>query len=505
MVYKTQNFRYSFISKLNLDSVAVRKLSLLLNSVVSGSNVAQRSPIGKSMSAADIVSAWSAIFEKDSSALTEGLMRQEMKNKQTIGPRSMAIPWSLRSSSVHDYYSSDNNRKLKNNSYHKPYRTNRLRPIELKKALSFIKNNTNSGLPSLTRKGMVKDALEKSLNHYLSRKDPCVLFTRTQEDFKTRNVWGYPAADVVNEMRYYRPILDYQKGLPWRTALVSPEATDLAITHIMKEARENGFFLVSIDFSSYDATVSSEKQTRAFTYVKDLFQSAYSEEIDYIAERFNTIGLVTPDGILTGKHGVPSGSTFTNEIDSIVQYLIAKDFGISDDHMNIQGDDGVYCVKDPSALLKHFEENGLKVNYEKSLISDCECLFLQNYYSFDYIRNGQIKGIYPTYRALCRILYPERYTNYSVEGIAGASYNSIRTISILENCSQHPLFREFVTFIYSLDKYCLSFESVELSKYIKQNVDSTGTEGLFNYRRGLDLKGIYKFKTVQLINELNSG
>jgi hypothetical protein len=47
---------------------------------------------------------------------------------------------------------------------------------------------------------------------------------------------------------------------------------------------------------------------------------------DYIAWRFGNIGLITPDGVKDGPHGVPSGSTFTLEVNSIAQILIAKEF-----------------------------------------------------------------------------------------------------------------------------------------------------------------------------------
>jgi hypothetical protein len=199
---------------------------------------------------------------------------------------------------------------------------------------------------------------------------------------------------------------------------------------------------------------------------------------------------------------VPSGSTFTNEVDSIAQYLCAKDFGIDDSCMDIQGDDGVYSTDRPEALIEHFESYGLKVNSSKSLTSMDQAIYLQQIYELDSIKGDTIGGVYSTYRALCRIIYPERYNKYSVDGISGADFNSIRAISILENCSYHPLFEELVKFVASIDKINLQFSEAGLLNYIRRVNKTEGTQGIFDYRRGDRLKGIKSFKTFALLSKL---
>jgi simple sugar transport system substrate-binding protein len=82
------------------------------------------------------------------------------------------------------------------------------------------------------------------------------------------------------------------------------------------------------------------------------------------------IGLITPDGVKDGPHGVPSGSTFTLEVNSIAQILIANTFeDIANTEFQVQGDDGAYSTDNPEGLKKHFGEFGLTVNDEKSYIS----------------------------------------------------------------------------------------------------------------------------------------
>jgi len=63
----------------------------------------------------------------------------------------------------------------------------------------------------------------------------------------------------------------------------------------MKVASANDLMLLSIDFSAYDTSISPQLSRLCFDYIKSLYQANYSEEINYIYERFVNIGLVTPD------------------------------------------------------------------------------------------------------------------------------------------------------------------------------------------------------------------
>jgi hypothetical protein len=375
--------------------------------------------------------------------------------------------------------------------------------MEVKGAAIYLKNDTNSGLPFMTRKSRVKQNVVRNFQGLLDRNDPCVLFTRTQEDGKIRSVWGYPIAETLNEMRFYRPLLEYQRRLNWRAALLGPTAVDKSITDLIKSSMDRNLKLLSIDFSLYDASVKTGLQRCAFDYIKSMFQSEFSDEIDDIFRRFNTIQLITPSGIFSGPHGVPSGSTFTNEVDSIVQYLCSKDFGLDDFSINIQGDDGVYATSDPDSLIKHFESYGLNVSKEKSLVSNNSVLFLQNYHSPDYVNDeGLFAGIYSTYRALNRIIHPERFDQFSDSGLEGADFYSIRTISILENCKYHPLFEDLVRFVVTLDKYNLKFSQKGLKKYCQYIFKTNGADEITRYRRGDDVSGISKFKTLDILSKL---
>jgi len=494
--------RFSFLNSLSLDQDVKRRLSLHLNGIINGNDEIFVTPLAKSHDPQDVLENWNKIFDNNNSLIHPDLNDLEMTHKEKFKPRSVSVPWSDRKSSLTNYFEYS----LKPEQFTQLARSlpssGSLRPLSFVNAMNFIKNNTNSGLPFYTKKGKVKQKVLSDTDYLLNRKDPCILFSRTQDFKKTRNVWGYPVIDTLNEMRIYRPLLDYQKELSWRAALRGPKSVDLHLSEIINQSDDNKCKLLSIDFSAYDASVGRDLQSESFKYIKSLFQPSAHSEIDYINDRFTNIGIVTPDGVINGSHGVPSGSTLTNEVDSIAQYLLAVNSGyVNESNFQIQGDDGAYSLKedDVYSLKQHFSRFGLNVNDTKSFESYNYLVYLQCMYHKFYRKNGFIGGIYPTYRALNRILYQERWSNFEDYDLDGIDYYSLRTISILENCKYHPLFKELVRFVYNLDKYCLRFSQKSVVKYVEFYNQGSGVGGVINNQYGDDLKGINSFETVKLI------
>lgn len=499
---------FPFLSDLDIDQDVKSRLSINLARIYSGNSDILMTPIASHNDIDRIKSEWDKVFQGNREKMNDTLLDLEESQRAKMGPRSISVPWSERWEGTAGYFeTSDIDYSTLDATPQAPRDKGKLRPISLSNANDYLKNSTNSGLPFYVKKGLVKERVLANFNYYLSRKDPCVLFTRTQEQAKTRDVWGYPIADTLNEMMYYRPLLDYQKRLSWRTALLGPDYVSRKLTHIITQAMSVGLQLISVDFSNYDRSIKQGLQRVVNSYYKYLFQEKYHSDLDYICERKSTIGLVTPSGVMSGPHGVPSGSTLTNEDDSIAQYIISRDSGVLDpDLFDIQGDDGVYAV-DPDkvvSLFNNFKKYGITINESKSYKSDCYLIYLQNLYHNDYRdRKGVINGIYPTYRALNRILYQERWSNFEEYKIEGSDYYSIRTICILENCKHHPLFEKLVTLVLKYDKYNLRLSRKGLGQYVKMISETSGIEGVLINQYGDNINGIKSFETVKLINRLN--
>lgn len=506
MANKNANFpSFPFLDNLNIDQNAKTKLSINLARTYSGSSDILITPMANEHGANRILSDWDKVFQENKKFMNDTLYDMEMNQRSKFGPRSIALNWLDRKPMVLEYFENSNLSAQNLKSSPVTLQNVGLRPISLSKAMGILKNSTNSGLPFNTRKSEVKERVLNRFQHYLDRLDPCILFTRTQEQKKTRTVWGYPIADSLNEMTYYSPILNFQRQLSWRSALRGPDEVNKNITKIILAAKSLGQVIVSIDFSAYDSSINPALISLAGEYCKSLFQPPFREGLDYITNRVINIGLVTPDGILNGPHGIPSGSTFTNEFDSIIQYLIASKSGVIEMGLfDIQGDDGVYVVMEDKvgSLFSTFKRYGLNVNEDKSYQSTDYCIYLQNLYHYDYLKDGVIGGIYPTYRALCRICFQERWANFEEYGMKGSDYYAIRAITIMENCKFHPLFEDLVRLVLKYDKYRLQTSQMGIRQYIDMISSSSGTEGILINHYSDDIRGINSFETVKLLKKL---
>lgn len=501
------------VRKYGVSSAALTKLSLFLSRLVEGNmeDPGLVSAIAERRGPARILEDFEVVFESAKSVLNDNLLEIELNQKSKYGSRSTAQPWvdiKERTLATFDKRTISTLPKALSVPAEKSHR---LRPYSLQKVIDLVKNQTNSGLKDMVPKGDIKDKYlnESFLQEEVSLDLPAVPFVRTQELLKTRVVWGFPIAQVIYEGTVFYPLLEYSKKINWLKALVSPEEVDEFVTNQVKQCNSDKGILLSIDFSNYDTSVKTELQGLAFHYFRSLFQRNLDSRFDLIEDRFSRIALVTPDGIVQGEHGIPSGSAFTNIVGSTVQATIAIDSGLIDeDKFQVLGDDGIYCLpseEGASQLIEAFEVCGLDVNNDKSYRSSEYCVFLQKLYDIYYIERGVKGGIYPVWRALNRIVHPERFVNFGQFGLQGKDYFSIRTLSILENCKYHPMFEELVKFVLSLDKYNLHFSAESLGNFIAMTEKREGSAGVLRNQYGENLKGIRNFESYKLVKRLTLG
>ena len=419
--------------------------------------------------------------------MTEELRKIEDSNLAKFGPRSIAQSWEARKEALYAYFKHEGVEPILT------AKPGRLRPVDFQRAAKQLVSTSNSGLPFMVRKGDLKTKSPEEVMDvgYF----PCVLFTRTQEQGKTRDIWGYPVRDTIRELQFYIPWLEVEKRLMWRTALLGPDHVDTAISRLLLN-KSADLRVVCVDFSRFDATISPRNAMQAFEYIASHFQDPAA--VNPILEAFMTIGIWTPDGEISGPHGVPSGSTFTNAVDSVVQFQLA---GVGEARCQIQGDDGVYLVtqSEHDSLIERFRYGGLSFNEDKSNVFETqEAVYLQRYYHPDYRRHdGELGGVYSAYRAFMRLKYLERWTDLGAAGIAGRDYFSIRAVMILENCKYHPAFRDLVHLAREIDRDGLMFDRNALkpfSKTVEARVRATSP--------ALDITGgIESFETMKLLAE----
>lgn len=494
---------YAFLDELDLNPDVKFRLSQSLRRVEEGNSDEYLTPTAERYSPHELLAAWDNVYESHRHKLDVELDDLEQSNRAKIGPRSLAKPWVERRESVENYFKPETLEQGPKIVLPTPQD---LRMLSVETASKFLKSSTSSGLPDLKDKGVILERLVRDIEEYIDRDDPAVLFTRTQEFIpdsnpprsKTRPVWGYPAGLTLLEMMVYRVLLEHAKKLPFRAALLGPTAVDKAVSRLFGSAIMNGMSLVSIDFNAYDASVKRVLQNSVREYVLNLFQKTGSvgSVINYIFDKINTIGIVTPDGVMLGEHGIPSGSTFTNEADSLAQYLVAQELKLIS---QVQGDDGLYATHDPEELFTRFKSFNLDVNEGKSYTSTKFAVYLQRYYSLSYMVDNELVGVMPSYRMLNRWMYPERFTDFESYGMRGQDYFNIRTITLCENMKFHPLFEDMVKFVYKYDKYNLQFSEKGLKQYVKMLSETSGSQGLIVNQFGDEITGLRNFATVKLI------
>jgi hypothetical protein len=175
----------------SLPKTVLNSLSLNEKRTIEGSDEAIVNPAYDDVSDEQIFESIEEILGKV--YVTDYLRKIEDDNQSKFGPRSMAKGWGERKESLSDYFQHED---------HDPGEfaatDGRLRPAAYSNVAANLLKSSSAGLPYMKKKGLV---LEEALANRESEVGiyPCVLYTRTQEQRKTRNVWGYPISDTMWE------------------------------------------------------------------------------------------------------------------------------------------------------------------------------------------------------------------------------------------------------------------------------------------------------------------
>jgi hypothetical protein len=291
---------------------------------------------------------------------------------------------------------------------------------------------------------------------------PAVLLFRYYRK-KLRMVWMYPFATNLAEAQYYQVLFDALKRAvepqsSWLTRFFAPWLGFNAVRATVTREYKSGAYLAASDFSSTDEHFTKATTSEVADVLEACFQEEYRSGLrDSLMHMHEIPLLVSPSQMVTGDHGVSSGSNWTNFVETIFDLILAKYAEILTSGqvkgLFAIGDDMAWTVDGAFPNFKRWLDKlglavGQLIKAEKTMLEPNKIKTLQRLFQRGYRRanDNELRGVYPTMRALNSLLYPERFhrpSSWSFDMFA------VRVFTILENVVDHPLFDEFVKFVLS--------------------------------------------------------
>lgn len=324
--------------------------------------------------------------------------------------------------------------------------------------IEAIQLEKSAGLPTLRKKGDVFGSELARMQRIRADKcapPPCVAYHRVQHGEsgpKTRLVWGYPLSMTLLEAQFAAPLIQayLKKQSPMAFGY---RKVDLWARMIEVTRSET---LLALDYSKFDSSIHAQLIVMAFNVLATWF-TAEEREVgrwDKLVHYFIHTPILMADGYVYKKHrGVPSGSYFTQLVDSIVNYFAmqytSSRLGVGLDGL-VLGDDSLFAVESegsewlrdgPLGLFKFANvvgELGLVINVEKSRIylgrSREAVHFLGHTWSQGYPHRKERDIVR-------RAVYPERY----IVGSDARELERQRVLMLLGDAVESwPIFKDYI-------------------------------------------------------------
>jgi len=247
---------------------------------------------------------------------------------------------------------------------------------------------------------------------------------------KTRLVLMVAFTVIISELKFSRPIQDWIAS----QSFYAGGKDDVAISRYLTAMKERANYWISLDYSGYDRSISSWLIEDAFSILKCCFRTMDEELWKVIVHDFIHKEIISVDHNVRSNRGVPSGSMFTQLIDTVVNLLMVRTYLRSigvDGNMMIMGDDNLLFTKvalDHTKIATYISKNfGIKVNADKTAfgsVRNDDPEFLSSEWRFD----GRWRH---PHILLSRLLFPEHRRKYDEDSLPEqviASY--IRTYPI---------------------------------------------------------------------------
>jgi hypothetical protein len=386
----------------------------------------------------------------------------DLAEVEKVGPLSFMYPYKEREGDVDKYYhqscSFDKESALNAISIvDNLLPPSSVRPLSIENGYEAIPHNKSWGLPWVTSDPGIGPWYLRAVSSITSPDQvlPSIIYWRGQQagpgKTKQRVVWGACKLGTILEATLMYPLLEALRPQLGFSAWGTPDDVAVAVTKLIRMDMSLGVPLISGDYSGFDSSVPGEVLDLVWDVIEHWLVPEVSPRVRLVREAFKTVPLVVPWEVRRGRTGgVPSGSVFTNFVDSLVNlfagYYAAVRNGVELVGFEVLGDDSIFVYNPPLSsdkLCDTVGELGLKMSTEKQFIHDEAVHYLQRLHKSSYMRNGVMVGVHSPYRSLSGLTGMEIYRD---EADWNEYLVSARAIMQVENCRYHPKFAEFVRF-----------------------------------------------------------
>lgn len=392
--------------------------------------------------------------------------------------------------------------------------TGKLRPASYKRVVDDMRARdvleSNSGWPDFKRRNLpeVKQAAIADAQNGQWKTYPAIALFRNYNQ-KTRLVWMFPMSANLVEGVHFQPL---QSSLMRRKMpFFAPWTGFDEVRQLVSKAYSSGKYLYASDFSATDAHFQLYTSMQVVNTIGELFVAdAHSGLIESITNMHTIPLIVGPQQKMVGKHGVSSGSNWTNFIETIFDLQLSKYVSIQTENQF----NGLYAIGDDMCWISDkfsdaFEEElksfgkdvGQLINDGKTTADPDAVKTLQRLFQRGYSRpDGLLRGVYSTVRALKSSVYPERFHKPK---LWSSDMFCVRQYMILENCVDHPLFEEFVSFVVRGQKDLIPFaksSSAAQDRALRKSRLLPGLNPTYNQERR-DGK-LSDFKSIEIAKNL---
>ena len=512
-----------------LTPAAQERASTSFARLVSGSLPTPRTPLFKGLTEEQVFDMWNGILDamKASDVTLRDLIDYDQSKMKKVGPQGGLRPFKERESDFEAYYTtpiemdeSTINSEAINEAKFISFGGNKnKRPRSYQTVINQDRYDnkliTNSGCTEFSKRND-PNVIAKALNYTTSGKWmelPMILFSRSQR-LAERFVFGAPFALNIVEKSFIYPMMDTIRkiGHPFFSAWEGFSQVEIGL-------RDSNFFdeghtYIQQDFVKMDKHVNALQMKIVELITIDFWQPFWQPNWSYLLSHVLSIEvLINLDTLVTGIHGMPSGSGLTNFAESLINLYIMLSYsyyGIEVVAIQGLGDDGILSIKRNGktdeeildVMQKVSASVGQVINPEKQGISEHTTVYLQRFFDDRLPRvDGKVLGMYPSILSLNTAMNPERYHDASKWS---KEMEILRWIMILENSKNLPYFHDLIQFFMKGDKYRLGLDLpdffIMLPDLYEKSQDIKGFLPTYN-QESLD-RGILDFETVKYLKEL---